>query len=174
MFRIIDIELECKVKPKSRILTASSNQRTPVLAPDRAKATMAKRYTISQLARAAEVPTSTLRYYERIALIQPEDRSEGNYRLYGDESFRKLKFIRAAQAIGFTLDDVKALLVDDAGRLPTCGNVRRLIEDRLAEIENRLKDLRHVQKVLKNALQQCRKQKKSECCQVVASLQKSR
>lgn len=126
--------------------------------------------TISLLAKDAGVPSSTIRYYERIGLVEPEDRSQGNYRLYGQESLRKVKFIRAAQAIGFTLDDVKALLSDDAGRTPKCGNVQTLIEERLDEIELRLKDLRHVRRVLTAALQKCKRQKKSDCCHVVESL----
>ncbi len=128
--------------------------------------------TISLLAKAAGVPSSTIRYYERIGLVEPEDRSQGNYRLYSEESLRKVKFIRAAQAIGFTLDDVKALLSDEAGHTPTCGNVQTLIEDRLGEIELRLRDLRHVRKVLTGALQKCRRQKKSDCCHVVESLRR--
>jgi len=131
---------------------------------------MTNQYTISQLAKAAGIPTTTVRYYERIGLVEPEDRSHGNYRLYGDESLDKLKFIRAAQATGFTLDDVKALLSDEAGGIPTCGNVQGLIEDRLGDIEQRLKDLRQVRKVLKKALERCQKQKKSDCCQVVSRL----
>ena len=129
-----------------------------------------KRYTISQLAKSADIPTTTVRYYERIGLVEPEDRSHGNYRLYSDESLRKVKFIRAAQAIGFTLDDVKALLSDDSGGTPQCGNVQGLIEDRLTDIEERLKDLRHVRRVLKLALEKCQKQKKSDCCHVVEGL----
>ena len=131
---------------------------------------MGNQYTISQLAKAAEVPTTTVRYYERIGLVEPEDRSQGNYRLYSDESLSKLKFIRAAQATGFTLHDVKALLLDDAGGTPTCGSVQGLIEDRLTNIEERLKDLRHVRRVLKSALEKCRKQKKTDCCDVVEGL----
>ncbi|WP_339911656.1 heavy metal-responsive transcriptional regulator [Symmachiella dynata] len=127
-------------------------------------------YTISQLAKAAEIPTTTIRYYERIGLVEPDNRSQGNYRLYSGESLNKLKFIRASQAIGFTLEDVKALLSDDDGSIPTCDNVQSLIEERLADIEQRLKDLRRVRKVLKNALEQCQTQKKTDCCQVVAEL----
>lgn len=127
-------------------------------------------YTISQLAKAAEIPTTTIRYYERIGLVEPDNRSQGNYRLYSGESLNKLKFIRASQAIGFTLEDVKALLYDDDGSIPTCDNVQSLIEERLADIEQRLKDLRRVRKVLKNALEQCQTQKKTDCCQVVAEL----
>ncbi len=131
---------------------------------------MPRQFTISQLAKAAGIPVTTVRYYERIGLVEPEDRSHGNYRLYGNDSLNKLKFIRAAQAIGFTLEDVKSLLTDEDGDTPTCGSVQGLIEARLADIEERLKDMRHVRKVLKSALEQCHEQKKSDCCQVVAGL----
>lgn len=129
-----------------------------------------RQFTISQLAKAAGIPTTTVRYYERIGLVEPEDRSHGNYRLYGNESLNKLKFIREAQAIGFTLEDVKSLLTDEDGDTPTCGSVQGLIEARLEDIEERLKDLRHVRKVLRSALEQCHQQKKSDCCHVVAGL----
>ncbi|TWU25309.1 HTH-type transcriptional regulator ZntR [Novipirellula galeiformis] len=131
---------------------------------------MSGQFTISQLAKSAGIPTSTIRYYERVGLVEPEGRSQGNYRLYSDESLKKLKFIRAAQTTGFTLDDVKALLLDGSGGTPTCGSVRGLIEDRLIDTDRRLKDLRHVRRVLKSALQQCERQKKSDCCHVVAGL----
>lgn len=133
---------------------------------------MSGRYTISQLAHAADVPTTTLRYYERIGLVQPKDRSAGNYRLYGDESLRTLQFIRAAQSIGFTLDDVKTLLGAQDGGVPTCRDVQGLIEERLADIGARLRDLRHVQKVLKSSLENCRKTEQAGCCHVVETLRR--
>ena len=129
--------------------------------------------TISQLAEKAGIPTTTVRYYERIGLVEPEERSAGNYRLYGRASLEKLKFVRAAQAIGFTLEDTRALLADESGSAPKCGAVRSLIEDRLADVEERLKDLRHVRKVLKSAMEQCRTQKPSDCCLVVEELRTS-
>lgn len=128
-------------------------------------------FTISQLAEKAGIPTTTVRYYERIGLVEPEDRSAGNYRLYSRASLNKLKFIKAAQAIGFTLDDTRALLADESGSPPKCGDVQDLIEDRLADVEERLKDLRHVRKVLKSALSQCQQQKQTDCCHVVEGLQ---
>ncbi len=131
---------------------------------------MGEQFTISQLAKAAEVPTSTLRYYERIKLLEPEDRSHGNYRLYTDESLNRLRFIRAAHAIGFTLEDVKALLGVYDGEIPSCRDVQTLIEERLSEIEARLKNLRQVKKVLNSALQQCIETEQEGCCYVIESL----
>lgn len=132
---------------------------------------MNEQYTISQLAKAAEIPTTTVRYYERIGLVEPEDRSAGNYRLYSKESLQRLRFIRAAQAIGFTLDDVRALL-GEGGDVPCCGDVQQLIEDRLAEIDQRLKDLRQVQRVLKGSLAMCQGSNPRRECHVLESLKK--
>jgi len=95
-------------------------------------------YTIGALARAAEVPTTTVRYYERTGLLPPEGRSGGNYRSYSVRSLERLRFIRAAQANGFTLDDVKrfyeeryvfeSLQIRLAGDLPD-GFAERVRED---------------------------------------------
>ncbi len=131
---------------------------------------MRDRYTISQLAKAAGIPTTTVRYYERIGLVEPEDRSAGNYRLYSEESLRKLKFIRAAQAIGFSLEDVKTLLAAEGGKIPRCCDVQPLLQERLLHIEERLRDLQHVQRVLQAALRRCRRSRPQEPCQVVESL----
>ncbi len=126
--------------------------------------------TIGRLAKRAGIPSSTIRYYERIGLIEPESRSTGNYRLYSQTSLEKLRFIRAAQAVGFTLDDTRALLADETGEPPPCGSVQKRIEARLSDIEQRLKQLRHVRRVLKAALEQCSAQLPSERCCIVEKL----
>lgn len=127
-------------------------------------------YTISQLASAAEIPTTTLRYYERVGLIEPEDRSAGNYRLYTDDSLQKVKFIRAAQGIGFTLDDIKQLLAAEDGCIPRCCDVQPLLTERLADVEQRLRDLQDVKRVLQSALRKCRRGAPSDPCCVIESL----
>jgi DNA-binding transcriptional MerR regulator len=114
-----------------------------------------------------------MRYYERIGLVEPEDRSHGNYRLYGEESLRKIRFIRAAQAIGFTLDDVKALLTAPDNTAVSCREVQTLIEVRLAEVGQRLKDLRHVQRVLQSSLEHCKETERADCCHVIETLRET-
>ena len=132
---------------------------------------MGEKYTISQVAKAAEIPTTTVRYYERAGLVEPDDRSAGNYRLYGEESLQKLRFIRAAQAIGFTLDDIKALLEQTEDQHPACRDVQVLIEERLSDIKRKMKDLRHVQGVLQTSLDECQKSNAAECCHVIETLE---
>ncbi len=134
---------------------------------------MGREYTISQLAKAAGVPTTTLRYYERFGLLRPENRSQGNYRLYGDESLRRVRFIRAAQSIGFTLQDVKTLLATPQSAAASCREVQALIEQRLAGVTQRLKDLRHVQRVLKTSLEKCKATERADCCHVIEALRET-
>ncbi len=126
---------------------------------------MERRLTIGQLARSADVPTSTVRYYERAGLLRPSQRSLSNYRLYSQEDVHRLRFIRAAQATGFTLDGVTKLL-----RPAPCGSVQQLIEERLAQVTARMKELRHVQKVLTASLAQCRAHENSGRCEVIDTL----
>jgi MerR family mercuric resistance operon transcriptional regulator len=85
---------------------------------------MATEYTIGELAKAADVATSTLRYYERRGLVEPDNRSSGNYRLYDPETLERVRFIRAAQATGFTLDDVAMLLDVRVAANATSSNVK--------------------------------------------------
>ena len=131
---------------------------------------MGRQYTISELAKAVDVPTTTLRYYERAGLLAPQGRSEGNYRLYTDASLQRLRFIRAAQAIGFTLDDVKTLLGNNEGRMAPCREVQTLIHERLLGIKQQLDHLRSVQRVLNASLEKCRTSERKGCCHVVESL----
>ena len=127
-------------------------------------------FTIGQLARAAEIPATTVRYYERIGLLVPDDRSEGNYRLYSQASLQRLRFIRAAQSIGFSLGNVNALLGSRGGQAPSCGEVQALIEERLAEIKRRLKDLYDIERMLKSSLRKCKTGRRAGCCHVVQTL----
>ena len=126
---------------------------------------MAGRFTIGDLSKAAGVPTSTVRYYERKRLLRPAARSAANYRLYSQEDLERLRFIRAAQATGFTLESVAKLL-----RPAPCGRVQQLIEERLEQVATRLKELRHLQRLLKASLETCKEHEASGRCQVVEDL----
>ena len=127
-------------------------------------------YTIGQLARAVGVPISTVRYYERVGLLRPAGRTGGNYRLYREEAVERLRFIRAAQATGFTLEDVTALLQLREGTAGICEDVQTLVEDRLSDLEKRMTDLRLVQRVLKTTLKRCRATGWSGHCHVIDGL----
>jgi DNA-binding transcriptional MerR regulator len=129
-----------------------------------------RQLTIGQLVHTMQIAASTIRYYERIGLLLPDERSGGNYRLYTDASLRRLRFIRAAQSIGFTLDDIQTLLGAENGAEPSCGEVQALIEQRLTEIETQLNDLQHVRRLLRSSLRKCRANKQPQCCHAIESL----
>jgi len=114
-------------------------------------------YTIGQLARAIGVPTSTVRYYERIGLLRPSGRTTGNYRVYGKDALARLRFIRAAQVAGCTLEHIAALLNLRDGTTGVSQAIQTLIEERLSDVEKRMADGRHVQRVLKARLALCRR-----------------
>ena len=135
---------------------------------------MVEHLTIGALARAAQVPTTTVRYYERAGLLPPEGRSGGNYRSYTDHSLERLRFIRAAQANGFTLDDVKRLFQFQDGVLDPCGEVQSLIEARLRDLEERLEQLRTVRTVLRASLDACHRGEASGRCEVLEGLAEGR
>ena len=95
----------------------------------------------SELARLTGVSTDTLRHYERKGVLGIPARSQGGYRLYPPEAVVRVRLVRRALAIGFTLNDLAAVLSErDRGGAP-CRSVRALVAERLAELETRLGNL---------------------------------
>jgi MerR family mercuric resistance operon transcriptional regulator len=112
-------------------------------------------YTIGQLARAAGVPTSTIRFYERQELLKPDARTRSNYRTYSARTVERLKFIRAAQATGFNLKDIKEMLTLTYADDPPCAEVASLIDHRLQDVKERLRELKRVARALTVARESC-------------------
>jgi MerR family copper efflux transcriptional regulator len=112
-------------------------------------------WTIGQVASAVGVATSTIRYYEREGLLPRPPRTAAGYRLYDPSALERLRFIRTAQSVGFSLEDVRALLALD--HRSSCNQVQRLIEARLADVLRRIGELEHVRDTLAAALDRCRK-----------------
>lgn len=111
------------------------------------------RLTVSQLARAAGVPLSTLRFYERRALLPAAQRSAGNYRLYSRADVDRVIFIRRAQALGFSLKDI-GLLVRLSGTPVPRHTLERVAGQKLAELTERIADLKRVQRGIEALLAQ--------------------
>lgn len=125
--------------------------------------------TIGEAATSVGVATSVLRYYEEQELLVPSARSSSGYRMYAAEDVDRLRFIRSAQAIGFTLDDIRALLDVETDAPTACRHeVQSLIERRVAEVDAKMKDLRRVRKALGDALKRCRASK--DRCEVLTRL----
>lgn len=111
---------------------------------------------IGELSRRTGCNIETIRYYERIALLPPPLRSAGHYRVYDTADVRRLAFIRRARELGFTLDEVRALLRLSANDgQGACANVRELAESHLAKVRAKIADLRAMERVLADAVQRC-------------------
>ena len=99
-------------------------------------------WTIGQLAKAVDGNVPTVRYYERLKLLSPSTRRPLRYRVYEEEKERRLRFIKNAQALGFTLhesEELLALLVRSKAR---CRHVQRKAEAKLRHVEAKVRDLR--------------------------------
>ena len=126
--------------------------------------------TIGRLAGEANVPTSTVRFYERRGLLSPKSRSPHGYRRYDQTSVRRLRFIRAAQDSGFSLDDIARLLALRDHPDEDCQDVQQIIGDRLAVIGDQIARLRRVEAVLDDALTECRTCSVAQGCQTLDRL----
>src|SRR5438874_11097533 len=113
---------------------------------------MEAQFRIGAIAKAAGVGVQTLHYYERIHLLPKPARSEANYRVYSDADLRLVRLIKKAQAVGFTLAEIKGILeLKGHGRAP-CRKVTELGEKHLQEIDARLSQLRAYRRALIQSL----------------------
>ena len=117
--------------------------------------------TIGALARAGGVHVETVRYYQRRGLMAEPKRQTGSVRRYGDEAVRRLRFIRRAQDLGFTLEEIKILV--RLGETPNCRDAKTLATRKLQLVESRLGDLRRMQSALRSLVSQCESGKERSC-----------
>jgi len=131
---------------------------------------MKRGMTIGQLAKSASVPDSTIRFYERLGLLHPKGRTTANYRYYGPDAGERLTFIRAAQAAGFELADIKSMLAFQDGRVTPCAEVLGLVNTRLTSVRGHLRKLRHVEQVLIEFQRACKRRPRRRGCPVLETL----
>jgi MerR family mercuric resistance operon transcriptional regulator len=111
--------------------------------------------TIGRLATAAGVNLETVRYYERIGLMSPPDRTPGGHRSYRTEDRTRLAFIRRARELGFSLDNIRTLLaLAEPGR-QSCSEIREIASDHLCDVHAKIADLSRLATVLEEAVRQC-------------------
>lgn len=124
--------------------------------------------TIGDVADAAGVGVETIRYYERRGLVPRPGRAGGAYRRYGTQHVDRIRFIKRAQALGFSLDEVSSLLEleDGADRR----SIRRIAGARLEETRRRIADLQRVERVLAHLLHECEAHARAPHCPIIAAI----
>ena len=116
---------------------------------------------ISGLARAAGVGVETVRYYQRRGLLPEPPRPPGEVRRYGEEDVKRLKFIRSAQAAGFTLNEIGELIALDAS--DDRARVRELAEARVAAIDEKIEELKDARDALSGLAHDCASKRAGPC-----------
>jgi Predicted transcriptional regulators len=112
-------------------------------------------FKIGALSKQADCNIETIRYYERIGLLPVPPRTQGGYRVYQLDHLKRLNFIRRARGLGFTLDEVRALLKLADDQSQSCGEVRALAAAHLAEVRRKVADLGVMERVLKELIARC-------------------
>jgi len=127
--------------------------------------------TIGVLAKAAEVNVETIRFYQRKCLMEEPDRPLGGIRRYGDADLARVRFIKSAQRLGFSLDEVADLLKLEDGS--HCTEAREQAERKLVDVRARLADLHRIEGVLADLVDRCCATSGQVKCPLIAALQMS-
>lgn len=135
---------------------------------------MATEQTIGQLAKVVGVNIQTLRYYERLKLLTPSARKSSGYRLYGPSEVARLRFIKNAQTLGFTLHEVAELLSLRVSSAVRCGDVQQRAQAKLKQVEAKVQDLRALARALRGLIQNCQAGQSTDRCPILHSLEQTR
>jgi len=124
-------------------------------------------YTISKLAKDANVGVETIRFYERKGLLEQPIKPMQGYRQYTEQALSRVLFIKRAQYLGFTLAEISSLLVLSASN---CDDVQQLAEHKLAVIEDKLRDLLNLKESLISLVSDCKNNPSDKDCPIIQSL----
>ena len=128
--------------------------------------------TVSQLARAADVGADTVRYYERIGMIGEAERSGAGYRKFDEQATERVRFIKNAQGLGFTLDEIKQLLeLASDERSKDCSAISAFARQKVADLEEQIRKMRAFKRELEALADSCSGEgRPMECCKILARM----
>lgn len=124
--------------------------------------------TIGRLAQTAEVNVETIRYYQRLGLLPTPARSYGSIRRYGPQDLKRVRFIKRAQRLGFSLEEIEHLLKLSAGE--HCAETKALAEQKLRLVEEKLADLQAMEASLKTLIRACGTGRSGCGCPIIDNL----
>ena len=110
---------------------------------------------IGQLSAKTNCKIETIRYYEHIGLLPEPGRSEGGYRIYNEDHLKRLAFIRRSRELGFTIEEIRALLNLVDGGVYTCGDIKAITMEHVESIRQKIADLKKLEKTLSRIASQC-------------------
>lgn len=128
-------------------------------------------FTIGQVARAADVNIETIRYYERRGLLSPPRRTPSGYRQYNEDAVARLRFIKHAQELGFSLQEIDELLALRVRRGTACDAVARKTREKIALVERRIRDLQRIKLTLGRLADACAARELTQECPILEALE---
>lgn len=129
--------------------------------------------TIGQLAQRAGVHVESVRYYERRGLLPAPLRRESGYRQYAEADVGRLRFIKQAQALGFSLAEVGSLLLLRVDSKTTCADVKREAEAKITDIDRRIADLKRMKRALVRVTTACAGRGPASECSILSALERT-
>lgn len=116
---------------------------------------MAQGIQIGQVARETGLTVDAIRFYEKERLLNPAPRTEGGFRLFSSQDLQHIHFIRRAQELGFSLNEIRELLVLKGEQVEACSHVRNMLAAKLDSVREKITELRKLESQLATDLKQC-------------------
>ena len=131
----------------------------------------AESLTIGKVADQGGVKVQTIRYYERRGLLPKPARTAAGYRTYSDDAIRRLRFIKQAQALGFSLSEIEELLTLRMQSGTTCGDIRKRARQKIAAVNDKMEDLQRIKDALGKLAKACKGQGPTSECPILEALE---
>jgi DNA-binding transcriptional MerR regulator len=134
---------------------------------------------IGQVAHETGLSIDAIRFYEKQGLLKRPARSEGGFRLFGSDEIQRLRFVGKAQQLGFSLSEIRELLILRGDHVTACSHVKELLHQKLAAVEQKINELKTLEHSLKLALRKCNRGLKTappsheECCPVIEEISRT-
>ena len=126
---------------------------------------------IGKVADQSGVKVQTVRYYERCGLLPKPARSASGYRKYSDESVRRLRFIKQAQTLGFSLSEIKELLSLRMQPGATCGDIRKRARQKIGTVNVKIEELQRIKDALSKLATACQGKGPTSDCPILEALE---
>ena len=124
-----------------------------------------------ELAKKAGVNIETIRFYERKKLISPVRRLDSGYRVFTEDAVRRIKFIKHAQELGFTLKEISELLSLRVKPGAKCGDIQKKADAKIQDIENKVTMLKRMKQTLENLSKACDKNETTDKCPILEAIE---
>ncbi|MBF6570791.1 MAG: heavy metal-responsive transcriptional regulator [Candidatus Binataceae bacterium] len=129
-----------------------------------------ERLTMGELAKRGQVNRETVRYYEQRGLLPRASRSMAGYRVFSDDALRRLRFIRHAKVLGFSLNEIGELLALRVNSVDACDRVRARTQAKVADIDKKIHSLQQMKAALSELISACARRGKTSDCPILDSL----